>query len=81
MNKVTELKKTLKEQIDVRKQKINFEKKIDKEQGNVWKKDSNKYIQLNIELKGKNFEEMKKNQNFLVDQIKDNQIKKQQENE
>jgi hypothetical protein len=78
---MVELKRTLREQMNVKQNKKNFEKKIDKEQGSVWRKDRNKYHQLNLECKEKIFEDSKKNQNYILEQIKDKEFRKKQENE
>ncbi len=78
---MVELKRTLQEQMNVKQNKKNFEKKIDKEQGSVWRKDRNKYHQLNVESKEKIFEDSKKNQNYILEQIKDKEFRKKQENE
>jgi hypothetical protein len=78
---MVEMKKTLREQMNVKQNKNNFEKKIDLEQGSVWQKDKNKYQQLNLEIKEKIFEDNKKNKNHILEQIKDKEFRKQQENE
>jgi hypothetical protein len=76
-----EIKNTLREQMNVKQNKNIFEKKIDKEQSSVWRKDMNKYQQGNLEMKGKTFENEKKNQLYVLEQIKDKELRKQQENE